>query len=384
MLLPEYRSKELLAKYGVPIPPGFLARTAGDAETLCARLNTSRYVVKSQILAGGRGLAGGVKIVDTPSAVGGEVERLLGHVLVTDQTGPRGEIVQSVHVEAALDIVENFYLAMVLDAATGGVMLLASSTGGVEFEERARMDDTVYGTTMIGEDSTEERETIKAFLSGHGMDDEAVCDLAFAMRQAFVDNELTLAEINPLAKTRSGDLFAADAKAALDPNAVFRHPEFEEFAHLQHRDTVEAEAQANEINLIKLEGTIGVVVNGAGLGLATHDMIIEAKGRPANFMDIRTTATSLKIAKGVQLLLADPNVRCILLNVHGGGITLGDTVAEGVSVAYGHAKRKVPLVARISGQNADRGLAILKEHRLPVEVVGTTSEAVARAIALAS
>jgi succinyl-CoA synthetase beta subunit len=236
---------------------------------------------------------------------------------------------------------------------------------------------------LIGPDSADERKKVAAFLEKTGMPDAAVTDIVFAARKAFAVNELTLVEINPLAKTRKGDWFAADAKIALDANALFRHAEFAEFGQLQHRDEIEAEAQANNINMVKLDGNIGVVVNGAGLGLATHDMLIEAKGKPANFMDVRTTATSLNIAKGVQLLLNDPNVRCILLNVHGGGITLGDTVAEGVSIAYGHSSRKVPLVARISGQNADRGLAILKERRLPVEIVRNTTEAVNRSVALA-
>ncbi|MCR9112621.1 MAG: succinyl-CoA synthetase subunit beta [Rhodobacteraceae bacterium] len=382
MLLPEHRSKELLAKYGVPIPPGFLARTANDAETGCGKLDASRYVVKSQILAGGRGLAGGVRIVDTPSAVGEEVGRLLGHTLVTEQTGPRGEVVSTVYIETALDIVDSRFMALALDPESGAVMLLASAAGGVEFEQRARMDDSVYDTMLIDSDTPETRKSVTAFLKKAGIDEAAV-DIAFAGYAALIENELTLVEINPLAKTRTGDWYAADAKVALDGNALFRHPEFEEFKALQNPDPIEAAAQQNNINLVKLEGNIGVVVNGAGLGLATHDMLTEANGKPANFMDIRTTATSLNIAKGVELLLQDPKVRCILLNIHGGGITLGDTVAEGVSIAYGHSSRKVPLVARMAGQNADRGLAILKEHRLPVEVVGTMSDAIARSVALA-
>jgi len=291
-------------------------------------------------------------------------------------------VVSTVYIETALDIVDSRFMALALDPESGAVMLLASAAGGVEFEQRARMDDSVYDTMLIDGNTPETRESVTAFLKKAGIDEAAV-DIAFAGYAALIENELTLVEINPLAKTRTGDWYAADAKVALDGNALFRHPEFEEFKALQNPDPIEAAAQQNNINLVKLEGNIGVVVNGAGLGLATHDMLTEANGKPANFMDIRTTATSLNIAKGVELLLQDPKVRCILLNIHGGGITLGDTVAEGVSIAYGHSSRKVPLVARMAGQNADRGLAILKEHRLPVEVVGTMSDAIARSVALA-
>lgn len=383
MVLSECKSKELLAQYGFPIPAGKLARSARDAEEACASVNAVKYVVKAQIAAGGRGLAGGIRFAATPSSVHDEAARMIGSRLVTEQTGPEGETVKSVYVEAALDLAAQYFIAFALDPVSGQIMLLASSEGGVAFEQRARMDSDVVTTLLLSGDPATDLEPVTAFLKSLGIDDSrAVAPLLDAAR-AFVDCDMTLLEINPFARTKSGDWLAIDAKVILDGAALFRHPEHEGLQAEQPVSVPEAEAQKSNINLVRLGGNLGVVVNGAGLGLATNDLIADAGGQAANFMDIRTTATSFDIAKGVELLLRDSGVHAILLNVHGGGMTVCDTVAEGVAFAYSRNARKVPVVARLAGVNAEWGLQILQDRRLPVEIFPDMPTAVARAVELA-
>ncbi len=381
MLLAEYKSKELLAQYGLNVPPGRRARTPEEAESVCAQLDARKYVVKAQIAAGGRGLAGGIKFAATPSSVQDEAAKLLGAKLVTEQTGPAGEEVNVVYVEAAQDLAEQHFIALTLDPETGAPFLIASSEGGVEFEQRARMDDSVVITAALdGDDTTAQ---IGALLKEAGIDDPSATDQIAAALTAFTENDMALLEINPFAKTKDGKWIAIDAKITLDASAAFRHPEFEDILANQGLSSDEAEAQKSNINFVRLDGNLGVIVNGAGLGLATNDMIIDAEGRPANFMDIRTTATSFDIAKGVELLLKDARVKAILLNVHGGGMTVCDTVAEGVAFAYSRSQRKVPCISRLAGVNADWGNQILKDRKVPVEQFSDMQTAVTRAVDMA-
>ncbi|MGR3803072.1 succinate--CoA ligase subunit beta [Marinibacterium profundimaris] len=384
MFVSEHQSKELLAQYDLPVPVSRLARTPEEAERRCAEIGARKYVVKAQITAGGRGLAGGVKFAATPSAVADEARRLLGNPLVTAQTGAKGEMVTAVSVEEALDLAESYYFAFVLDTRSGAPMLLASSEGGVEFEQRSQMDPSTVKSFLLESDTPETRDALAGFLSEIGIEQDPPTGILMAALRAFIDNDMTLLEINPFARTSQGEWSVIDAKIALDGAALFRHPEFESLAGKQGLSEVEMEAQANDINLVRMDGNIGVVVNGAGLGLATNDMVFDAGGQPANFMDIRTTATSFDIAKGVSLLLEEPRARVILLNVHGGGMTACDTVAEGISFAYSRSDRKLPVVARLAGQNADWGIRILKDRKIPVEVFDTMSDAVSRAVELAS
>ena len=382
MLLSEYKSKEILRQYGVAVPRGRLARTAQEAEDACEGLGARRYVVKAQIAAGGRGLAGGIKFAATPSSVQEEAARMLGARLVTAQTGPEGETVNAVCVEAALDLKRQVYIAIALDPETGHPLLLASSEGGVNFEERARMDSETVQTLVLVEGGG--AEPLATFLANLGISAPAATDTVLAARTAFVENDMTLLEINPFAEVADGSWVAVDAKIIIDDNAMFRHPEFEAFLADQRMLAPESEAQRSNINFVKLDGDIGVIVNGAGLGLATNDMVVDAKGRPANFMDIRTTATSFDIARGVEILLRDPSVKALLLNVHGGGMTVCDTVAEGVAFAYARATRKPPVAARLAGQNADWGLKILKDRAVPVTIYDDMKSAVKGAVEMAS
>lgn len=378
MFLSEHKAKELLAQYGLPVPEGRSARTAEEAEAQSREIDSRKYVVKAQIGAGGRGLAGGVKFAATPSSVADEARALLGSTLVTEQTASAGEKVESVYIEAAVDIAESFFVAIALDPKTGGPMLLASSEGGVEFERRALRDAATVKTHLLDESG----DGLAEFLAEVGIGDSAV-PVLMAARQAFLENDMLLLEVNPFARTGDGGWMVIDAKVSLDANARFRRPEFEGIASDLRRPASEMAADRNNINLVKLEGNIGVVANGAGLGLATHDMIVDAGGVPANFMDIRTTATSFDVAKGVELLLEDPAVRVILLNVHGGGMTSSDTVAEGVNFAYSRSKRALPVIAHMNGHNAEYGIRILHDRKLPVETFDTMSGAIARVVDLA-
>ena len=384
MFLSEHQSKELLAQYDVPVPAGRLARDTDEAERRCAEISARKYVVKAQITAGGRGLAGGVKFAATPSAVADEARKMLGSTLVTAQTGSAGELVTAVSVEEALDLAASYFIAFILDPNSGAPMLLASSEGGVEFEQRSQMDPSTVKSLPLPEDTAETRADLATFLAGIGIAEDAPTDILMAARKAFIETDMTLLEINPFARTSTGAWVAIDAKITLDTSAMFRHPEFESLSDSQGLSQTELEAQKNDINLVRMDGNIGVVVNGAGLGLATNDMVFDAGGKPANFMDIRTTATSFDIAKGVSLLLDEPRARVILLNVHGGGMTACDTVAEGISFAYSRSERKLPVIARLAGQNAEWGIRILKDRKIPVEVHDTMAGAVSRAVELSS
>ncbi len=338
-------------------------------------------MVKAQIKAGGRGLAGGIKTAATPSLVFDAAKSMIGQPLVTQQTGTGGEPVEAVYVEAAIDIGASFYVALALDPNTARPLLLASSKGGVEFEQSAQIDPSIVQQCDL-KDATP--AGIAKFLDANGFPDtKAAAELVLKMARAFTQNDMMLLEINPLVQSKDGAWMALDAKVSLDGNAMFRHTELQDLAQADHMSAAEKIAYDNNINLVQLDGNIGVVVNGAGLGLATNDLLIDAGGRPANFMDIRTTATSFDIAKGVDLILSDAKVSCLFLNVHGGGMTVCDTVAEGVAFAYARANRKPPIVARLAGQNAEWGLRILKERRLPVEVFDTMKAATARSVELA-
>lgn len=382
MMLSENQSKELLCQYGVSIPEGRLAHTPDEAEKLCKEIDAHKYVVKAQIMAGGRGLAGGIKFAATPSAVANEARALLNSTLVTDQTAASGEKVRSVYVEAAVDIANSYYIAISFDPGSGRPVLLASASGGVEFEQLARMDESAVKSHILDE-TPEARDALAAFLKDIGIEGTEALDTIENARKAFCDNDLTLVEINPFVRTRDGKWMAVDAKVALDRNASFRRPEFDSMISDPGTSSDETEAQKYNINLVQLTGNIGVVTNGAGLGLATNDMITDAGGKPANFMDIRTTARSFDIARGVEMLLTDPQVQVLLLNIHGGGMTAADTVAEGVNFAYSRAKRKLPVVAHIAGHNAEWGTNILRERKVPVETFDTMSGAVNRVVEIA-
>ena len=385
MFLTESRSKALLSGYGVKIPEGRVARSETEAVAVARELGCGRFVIKAQILAGGRGLAGGVSFANSPRAAGVEARKILGTRLVTEQTGPGGEVVKTVYVEEAVDFRSSLYLAIVIDQKTALPALLGSSEGGVEFEEKAARQPDILVTCLLAPDCSGDSAEITEFLARIGVPEgyrARALDLVDGCVRAFADLDVNILEINPTAITDDNDVVAVDAKISLDDNALFRHPEYEALSSELQPDPVEQTARENEINFVRLDGNIGVVTNGAGLGLATNDMLIDAGGRPANFMDIRTTATSLQIAKGVALLLEDASVKAMLLNVHGGGMTVCDTVVEGLALAYSRSARRPPIVARLAGQNAPWARTILKDRRLPHEHFDSMTAAVARVVTL--
>lgn len=386
MYIPEYQAKEILAQYGVTVPEGGIARTASEAEERARALKAERFAVKAQILAGGRGAAGGVVMAPTPSAVGEAAGKLLGTRLVTAQTDAEGEAVERVYVEAAVEAAQALYLAFVIDPSGARPMLLGSARGGVDFEKEAQADPEILETLHLAHDGSIDEPALGDFMARIGAPETAraaLQTLIAATVRAALRNDALFVEINPLVITPAHEAVAVDAKMILDANALFRHPEFEITAREAVRDEYERVARDNDLNFVRLDGNIGVVVNGAGLGLATNDMIAEAGGRPANFMDIRTTATSFQIARGIELLLNDPGVKVLLVNVHGGGMTVCDTVAEALNFAYSRNSRKLPIVLRAAGQNADWARSIMKDRRLAHENAATMRDAAARAVAIA-
>ena len=386
MFLSEHQSKSLLARHGVPIPPGSMATSPEEAADQARTIAADRFAVKAQISAGGRGLAGGIGFADTPGGVRREAAKILGKTLITNQTGPRGETVGSVYVEQAVEMAASLYLAIVIDQRTALPTLLGSLEGGVEFEEKAAVRPEILEQLTLAPDCSTDPEEMNGFLRKLDLEGDRLRnagELVAACIEAFRGNDVSLMEINPLAVLPDDTVMAVDAKIVLDANAMFRHPEFEKLSNEILEDPSERTARENDINFVAMDGDIGVVVNGAGLGLATNDMLVDAGGKPANFMDIRTTARSFQIARGISLLLENPAVKVILLNVHGGGMTVCDTVVEGLAFAYSRSDRKPPIVARLAGQNASWARSILKDRRLPHELAATMTEAVARAVEVA-
>lgn len=383
MYLREHQAKAILAAHGAPTPKGGVARSGEEAEETARGLGLSRCVVKAQIAAGGRGLAGGVKAAESPARAGAIAAEMIGSRLVTEQTGAEGETVERVYVEEEIAFDTGVYVALVIDQRTALPTILGSAEGGVDFERKAREDPGRVKTLALPADGSIDGLDLKGFLGELGVAEAARASaevVLTAMIRALFETDASLIEVNPLVITGAGEAIAVDAKMVLDGNALFRHPEHEETANNAGVEGVELVARENEINFVKMRGDIGMVVNGAGLALATHDMVIDAGGAPANFMDIRTTATSFQIARGVGLLLDDPSVKVLLVNIHGGGMTVCDTIAEAINFAYVRSERKLPIVYRAAGQNAPWALTIMRDRKLPFEKFDDMSAAVARAV----
>ena len=327
-----------------------------------------------------------MRLAATSDAVREIAAKMLGSTLVTAQTGPQGRTVRRVYVEEAVASERDVYLAVTVDRLEGRLLLIGAAPGGEDIEARiARRPESLERLPLTA-GSVPTAEDIGAFALRLGLDgqlrDQAAA-LCRALVEALFELEASLIEINPLAVTRDRGLVALDVKMTIDDNALFRHPDLQALRDEDESDPVELEAQRHDLNFVRMDGDIGVVVNGAGLALATHDMLVDAGGRPANFMDIRTTAMSLQIARGVGLLLADPRVKAILVNIHGGGMTRCDTIVEAIHVARRWSGRSVPMVVRLAGQNAEYARAMLADRQIPHEIAGDMAEAVSRAAAIA-
>jgi succinyl-CoA synthetase beta subunit len=368
MNIHEYQAKELLAKFGVKVPRGAVAYTAAEAITAARRLGGPVWVVKAQIHAGGRGKAGGVKLVRSEDEVAAAASALLGKNLVTHQTGPGGREVKRVYVEEGCDIARELYLGLLIDRETGRITLIASTEGGVEIEEVAEHSPDKILKVAIDPASGIAPFHARGIAYGLGLTGKQVAvavDFVTALYRAFTELDATIAEINPLVLTGSGELIALDAKVGFDDNALFRHPEIAALRDEDEEDPSEVEAAKHALNYIKLDGNIGCMVNGAGLAMATMDIIKLYGGSPANFLDVGGGATRERVGTAFKLILSDPNVEGILVNIFG-GIMRCDVIAEGVVAAAREVNLHVPLVVRLEGTNVDLGKNIMQQSGLPI------------------
>jgi succinyl-CoA synthetase beta subunit len=385
MKIHEYQAKGILAKYGVPVPQGDVIFNPSDAAAAADRLGGGTVVVKAQIHAGGRGKGGGVKVVKGPDAARAAAEKMLGMNLVTYQTGPSGQKVQRVLIEQGLKIKRELYLGIVLDRSAERLVVMVSPDGGVEIEKVAEQTPErifkEYVHPGLGLGGYQARELAFALgLSGPQI--AQAVKVMTALYQAFVATDASLLEINPLIETEDGSLLALDAKINFDDNALFRHPEFKELRDLAEEDPLEVEASKYSLNYIKLDGTIGCMVNGAGLAMATMDIIKLAGGEPANFLDVGGGANAEQIKNAFRILMADKAVRAVLINIFG-GILRCDVLAEGVIAAVKDLGVPVPIVIRMEGTNVEKGKQMLKESGLNFETADDMGEAARKVVAAA-
>ena len=377
MNIHEYQAKALLKGFGVAVPRGGVAYTPDEAKKVATDLGGPVWVVKSQIHAGGRGAGhfadkpagkGGVRVVKSIDDVGSNTAEMLGHVLVTKQTGPAGKEVKRVYIEEGCDIKRELYLGMLVDRATGRVTLMASTEGGMEIEEVAHNTPEKIIKVAIdpatGVQAFHARQI--AFALGlEGKQVSTATKFILALSKAFHDLDASIIEINPLVVTGAGDVICLDAKVNFDDNALFRHKDVEELRDADEEDPSELEAAKHGLNYVKLDGNIGCMVNGAGLAMATMDIIKLYGGEPANFLDVGGGATKERVTTAFKLILSDPNVEGILVNIFG-GIMRCDVIAEGVIAAAREVSLDVPLVVRSEGTNVELGKKILAESGLPI------------------
>ncbi len=378
----EYQAKELLANFGVQIPRGGLAYSPEQAAYRTTELGGDKWVVKAQIHSGGRGKAGGIKVCGNDHEVWDAADELLGKRLVTHQTGPRGKVIYRLYVEGAVPIKRELYLGLVLDRQTERVMIAASSAGGMEIEEIAQTHpQSIIRTNVdpaVGMTSFQAREIAFALGLDAGLISQAVSTILGCYR-AFRDLDATMVEINPLVVTEDGRLIALDAKMTFDDNALFRNPKIAELRDKSQEDARETKAADRGLSYVGLDGNIGCIINGAGLAMATMDMIKHAGGEPANFLDIGGGATPDRVAKAFRLVLSDEKVEAILVNIFA-GINRCDWVAEGVVQAVQKVGINLPLVVRLAGTNVEAGRRILKESGLPIITANTLAEAADRVV----
>jgi succinyl-CoA synthetase beta subunit len=385
MKIHEYQAKALLARHGVPVPRGEVATHAEEAVEIARRLGSRVVVVKAQIHAGGRGKGGGVKLAKSPEEAGRLAGEMIGMTLVTPQTGPEGRIVARVFVEEGLQITRELYVGLLIDRASGKPVLMASAAGGMSIEEvAAATPEKIIRTTIepaVGLVPFASRRTAFAL----GLDPpqvNAFVRLAASLYEVFVGTDASLIEINPLVVTASGDLLALDAKMNFDDNALYRHADIRDLRDLGEEDPLEIEAAKYSLNYIHLDGTIGCMVNGAGLAMATMDIIKLAGGEPANFLDVGGGANVEQIRSAFKILMSDPNVKTVFINIFG-GILRCDVLAHGVIAAVKDLGVRVPVVIRMEGTNVEEGKRLLHESGMNFATADTMNEAAERAVQLA-
>jgi succinyl-CoA synthetase beta subunit len=385
MKIHEYQAKAILARHGVPVPRGEVAFSAEDASAIARRLGTSVVVVKAQIHAGGRGKGGGVKLARSPEEAEKLARAMIGMTLVTHQTGPEGRVVARVLVEEGLQMTRELYLSIVVDRTAGTPVIMASAAGGMDIEEVAeRTPDKIVRVSInpgVGAVPFEARQL--GF--GIGLDGPQVnkfVKLVTALYEAFVATDASLLEINPLVVTHAGDLLALDAKMTFDDNALYRHADIKELRDLGEEDALEIEASKFSLNYIHLDGNIGCMVNGAGLAMATMDIIKLAGGEPANFLDVGGGANAEQIRNAFKILMSDKKVGAVLINIFG-GILRCDVLAEGVIAAVKELGVQVPIVIRMEGTNVDEGKRLLTESAMNFTTADSMDEAATQVVKLA-
>jgi succinyl-CoA synthetase beta subunit len=368
MNIHEYQAKAVLREFGVPVPRGIAAFTVPEAEKAANELGGPVWVVKAQIHAGGRGKAGGVKVVKSTAEVKREAGRLFGSVLVTHQTGPHGKEVRRLYIEEGSNIDREYYLSALVDRATSRVALVASTEGGMDIEEVAHTSpDKIVSFSIdpaTGFMPHHARYVAKALGFSADIAKQAASMLP-KLYQAFLAKDMSLLEINPLVVTKAGQLICLDAKIAFDDNALYRHPDIAALRDITEEDEKEIEASRHDLNYVALDGTIGCMVNGAGLAMATMDIIKLYGETPANFLDVGGGATKEKVAAAFKIITSDHNVQGILVNIFG-GIMRCDIIAEGVVAAVKDVGLRVPLVVRLEGTNVDLGKEIIAKSNLNV------------------
>jgi succinyl-CoA synthetase beta subunit len=385
MKIHEYQAKAILSRYGVTTPRGEVAFSKEEAREAAQHLKTPVVVVKAQIHAGGRGKAGGVKLARSADEAAELASHILGMKLVTPQTGPGGRIVRRLLIEEGLDIKRELYLGLLVDRASGAPVFMASSAGGMEIEEVAKenpgaiLRETIH--PAVGLQPFQARKI--AF--GLGLPPEAISNAApflQALYRAFLDTDASLLEINPCVLTGDGRLVALDAKMTFDDNGLFRHKELRELRDLDEEDPLEVEASKYGLNYIKLDGSVGCMVNGAGLAMATMDIIKYSGGSPANFLDVGGGASAEQVKNAFRILMSDPNVRAVFINIFG-GILRCDVLATGVVAAAKELQLKVPVVVRVEGTNVELGKQILRESGLNFAIADGMKDGAQKVVALA-
>ncbi len=380
----EYQAKAILGRYGVPVPAGEVAHTPSEVADIARRLG-GVVVVKAQIHAGGRGKGGGVKLAKSADEAERIAAGMIGMNLVTHQTGPEGRIVKRILVEAGAQIARELYLGLVIDRATGRPVLMASPAGGMEIEKVAAETPHLIFKAFIDPAVGLLPFQARSLAFSLGLEGGAISKAAKVMGQiveAFMATDASLVEINPLIVTASGDIVALDAKMNFDDNALFRHPDIKELRDFDEEDPLEIEASKYSLNYIRLDGNIGCMVNGAGLAMATMDVIKLAGGEPANFLDVGGGATADQIRNAVRILTADRNVRAVFVNIFG-GILRCDILAEGLVAAVKELKVTLPIVIRMEGTNVDVGKRMLRESGLNFTTAEAVDEAAAAVVKLA-
>jgi succinyl-CoA synthetase beta subunit len=385
MNLHEYQSKGLFERHGIQVPHGLIAKDPGQAAKVASELGGGRWVVKAQVHAGGRGKAGGVVVVDSPERVSAEASRLLGSRLYTRQSGPDGLPVETLLIEQPTSIARELYLGALVDREARQVVFMASAAGGMDIEEVAAVSPERILITRVHPAVGLAAYQCRRLGFGLGLDAKQVKSLQGLMEglyRLFIECDATLVEVNPLVVTQAGDLIALDAKINLDDNALYRHTDLAALRDPSQEDPREAEARAHELNYISLDGNIGCMVNGAGLAMATMDLVQLHGGAPANFLDVGGGATAERVAEAFKLILSDPKVAAVLINIFG-GIVRCDLIAEGIMQAVREVHVQIPVVVRLEGTNAAQGLAMLAASDIAVATAATLSEAADKVVAAA-